>query len=274
MKRYQLIATDCVQAPKIHCIGFSDDPKITRFGPSVRSQYIIHYILSGKGTFNGNIVEKGQGFLISPGTHEEYYSDENDPWSFLWIISEDPMMEYFFTQHCANEGTGIFKFYNLYELDLIAKQLLSATSSFSQMTRLSELFLHIFNSCVAIEGTSKDSITRVYFDFSVNYIKTNLHLPISVSDLCNTLGITQPYLFRIFRQETGLSPKQYILSFKLAEAKRLLDHTELSISQIANSVGYGNVLEFSKFFSKQTKLSPTAYRNSNYFLVETAELRI
>ena len=122
------------------------------------------------------------------------------------------------------------------------------------------IFLHIFNTCIAVESTKENSITRIYLDFSVNYIKTNLHLPISVNDLCNAIGITQPYLYRIFRQELGLSPKQYILSCKLSEAKKLLINTELSISQIANSVGYENVLEFSKFFSKQTNLSPTAYR--------------
>jgi AraC family transcriptional regulator of arabinose operon len=260
LKRYQLIATDSVQAPKIYSIGFSDDPRVTRFGPSVRNQYIIHYVLSGKGSFNGNKVEKGQGFLIVPGMYEEYHSDESDPWSFLWIISEDPMMEYFFSRHCANEETSIFKFYNLYELDLIAKPLMSATNSFSSMTRISELFLHIFNACVAAESKPKKPITRIYLDFSVNYIKTNLHLPISVNDLCNTIGITQPYLYRIFKQELGLSPKQFILSCKLSEAKKLLLNTELSISQIADSVGYENVLEFSKFFSKQTNLSPTAYR--------------
>ena len=149
----------------------------------------------------------------------------------------------------------------MHEFDSILKQLTFATSQFSSMTQLSELFLHIFNSCVQIESRPKNSIARIYFDFSVNYIKTNLHLPISVTDLCSTIGITQPYLYKIFKQETGISPKQYMLNCKFAEAKKLLAHTELSISQIANSVGYENVLDFSKLFSKQTNLSPTAYRN-------------
>ena len=99
MQRHHLIAGDSVQIPQIYSIGFSDDPQITRFGPSVRNQYIVHYVLSGKGRFNGTRVEKGQGFLIVPGMREEYYPDEKEPWSFLWIISEDPQMEYFFNAH-------------------------------------------------------------------------------------------------------------------------------------------------------------------------------
>ena len=262
MKKYQLIATDDVYIPKIFAVGFSDDRNVTRCGPSVRNQYIIHYVLSGKGYFNGTQVAKGEGFLIFSGMNAEYHADENEPWSFLWIISEDPAMQYYFSRHHANEKTGIFKFHNLYELEPIIRQLLSSTSGFSSVTRLSEMFLNIFNSCVETESASKSSSAKIYFDFSVNYIKTNLHLPISVDDLCNRTGVTQPYLYRVFKQEIGLSPKQYILSCKLAKAKKLLTHTKLSISQIANSVGYANVLEFSKFFSKQTSLSPTAYRET------------
>ena len=262
MKSHHLIAVDSVQIPRIYSIGFSDDPRITRFGPSVRKQYIIHYVLSGKGTFNGNEVKKGEGFLIVPGMHEEYYSDKNDPWAFVWIISEDPVIQYFFEHHNANEKTGIFKFHNLYEIDDIARTLASSKNSLSSSTQLSALFLHIFHSCIAIENEPQSSVTELYFEFSVNYVKTNLHLPISVNDLCNAIGITQPYLYRIFKERVNCSPKQYILYCKLVEAKRLLLQTELSISQIADSVGFQSVLDFSKFFSKQTNISPTTYRNT------------
>jgi len=262
LKRYQFIATDSVQAPKIYSIGFSDDPRVTRFGPSVRNQYIIHYVLSGKGSFNGNKVEKGQGFLIVPGMYEEYHSDESEPWSFLWVISEDPAMQYFFSRHSANEKTGIFKFYNKYEFERIVNLLTSTPSSFSTTAQLSEMFLHIFNSCVESNITPQSPVTKIYFNFAVNYIKTNLHSPISVADLCDAIGITQPYLYKIFKKETKMSPKQYISNCKIFKAKELLAHTELSVSLVAKSVGYENVLDFSKFFSKQTNISPTVYRNT------------
>ncbi len=262
MKRYHLIATDSIQIPKIYSIGFSDDIRITQFGPSVRNQYIIHYVLSGRGSFNGNKVEKGAGFLIVPGMYEEYHADESDPWSFLWIISEDPAMKYFFSRHSANKKTGIFKFHNKYELDRIVNLLTAAPNSFSTTVQLSEMFLHIFNSCIESNITPQSSVTKIYFDFAVNYIKTNLHLSVSVADLCDVIGITQPYLYKIFKREIKISPKQYISSCKITEAKELLSHTELPISLVAKSVGYDDVLDFSKFFSKQTDMSPTAYRTA------------
>lgn len=260
MDTYYCFATDPVRIPNIDSIGYSSDTKVTHFGPSVRRQYIIHYVLSGQGSFNGHPVEKGQGFLIVPGLYEEYHADKTKPWSFLWIISEDPAMQYFFDCHHGDPDTGIFAFHNVYELDAIVEQLRTSPNSFSATTQIAALFLRIFHTCVVSPAMRPLSVTKSYFDFSVQYIKMNLHLPITVAELCHVNGITQPYLYRIFKQAVGCSPKQYITSCKLTEAKRLLVQTELSISQVAAAVGFSNGLDFSKFFATRMGMAPTLYR--------------
>jgi AraC-like DNA-binding protein len=85
----------------------------------------------------------------------------------------------------------------------------------------------------------------------------------SVSDLCSAIGITQPYLYRIFKEEVGCSPKNYISEYRIKLAKKLLAETEFSVSAIADSVGFKSVLDFSKFFSKRTGVSPTEYRKES-----------
>lgn len=262
MKTKWVIASDFIAIPQIYAIGFSDDVKVTRHSRAIRNQYIIHYVLSGKGFFNGNIVEKGQGFLIYPDRYSEYRADAREPWSFLWVISEDEKMHRFFERYNACAETGIFQFHNLYALEQSADQIKNATDDFPSSSRLSEFFLHLFHACNAKGETSSAPITKTYFDFSVNYIKSNLHLPLSVGALCDVLGITQPYLYRIFKEFAGCSPKQYILRDKLTQARRLLTQTELSVSQVADAVGFQSVTEFSKFFSSKTALSPTAYREA------------
>ena len=261
MRRYQIFANDSIPLPQICAIGFASNPNVTFFGPSVRNQYIIHYVISGEGIFNGNRVKKGEGFLITPGLHEEYAADEGNPWAFVWIISTDPAMKYFFERHNASAETGIFEFFNLYEVEAVAKWIKSSERSSFSSAQLSETFLHIFHSCIETESNSQIPAPKLYFDFSVNYIKTNLHLPISVDELCCATGITQPYLYRIFKQYANCSPKQFILNGKLNKAKKLLLQTDLLISQIADSVGFESVLDFSKFFSKKCGVSPTEFRN-------------
>lgn len=243
----------------IFSMGYSDEPQRTRFGPGSRKYYIVHYVVSGKGYFNGNPVLEGEGFLIFPNMPEHYYPDEENPWSFIWFISDDPKIEYFFNQYAANPLTNIFKF-NLSGITEAQKYLLKNQNAMINSTELFEIYLHIFNS----QSKSESSFTRnsdVYCHYAVNYIESNLFRPIRISELVCKLGISQPYLYNIFTEKYGISPKQYINQSRIIEAKRMLSETKLSITEIANSVGYNNVLDFSKFFKFQTGLSPKKYKS-------------
>ena len=72
---------------KINSIGFSGDANVTKYGPIQRNLYIVHYVIKGKGYYNGNLVKEGQGFLITPNTQENYYPDKRNPWKFVSITT-------------------------------------------------------------------------------------------------------------------------------------------------------------------------------------------
>lgn len=261
--KYSFASCDLIKMPVLLSIGCSSDINETRFGPATRNEYLIHYVVSGKGFFNGNAVGAGEGFLISPNTFEHYYSDKDDPWTYLWFISKDPEMEYFFKMHSAEHKTGIFRFHHKHIVENIIEKLKNSKSNrFFSSTQITEYFLTIYNNCISTANKSFSSSAKVYFDFSVNYINSNLCTEISVEGLCKKLGISQPYLYKIFKNECGRSPKQYILDCKLAYAEQLLVETDLFVSEIAVSVGFFDALAFSRFFSKKTGESPREYRKS------------
>lgn len=81
--RYEIFSNHNDALFPISIIGYSKDTDITRFGPGRKDLYIVHYVLSGHGCFNGQSVSEGQGFLITPGMQEHYYPSERDPWSVL-----------------------------------------------------------------------------------------------------------------------------------------------------------------------------------------------
>ena len=260
--RTHLVSTDNIPIPHVLAIGYSGDPKVTRYGPSRRNQYIIHYVISGEGYFNGRAVKRGEGFLITPELEvEEYNSNPKNPWSFLWIISEDSAMEYFFDLHNADKDSGIFKFHNEYVLENVALELGQRGARPSSSVLLAELFLRIFNSSVVSEEQSANGACR-YFDFSVGYIKANLHLPITVAELCAMLGVSQPYLYKVFVDRSGMSPKRYINECRISEAKRLLRESTLLIGDVGAAVGFYDALAFSRFFSKNVGCSPRDFRDS------------
>lgn len=266
MKRYSLLSREYVKIPQIYTIGFAQDEEVTRYGPSFRNEYIIHFVLSGKGYFNGTEVKKGEGFLITPRSFEHYYPDNDEPWSYLWIISPDSAMEYFFRCHKADKN-GVFKFKNMHKLLEVARMLKSKAErrggpeSLSS-TEISELFLDIFHTCVGGEPIHRESVGKIYFESSLNYIYSNLHIKMSVGTLCGIVGVSQQYLYRIFKEYAGVSPQKYILEARIKRAKSLLIETGLSVSQVAASVGFASVSDFSGFFTRQTGLSPTDFKNA------------
>ena len=74
---------------------------------------------------------------------------------------------------------------------------------------------------------------------------------------------SQPYLYKIFTDKASKSPKEFILSEKLDYAKSLLTETDISITHIAYSIGFQDVLMFSKFFKLKAGISPTEYRSQH-----------
>ena len=83
-----------------------------------------------------------------------------------------------------------------------------------------------------------------------------------MTSVADALGISDRYLYNLFIRHEGISPKQYINDLRIRSAKALLRDTEYSVTEIGESVGFGDVLTFSRFFSKFAGISPTAYRRT------------
>ncbi len=83
---------------------------------------------------------------------------------------------------------------------------------------------------------------------------------VTVEKLTQKAGISQSYLYRVFREAYGQSPKQYLSAVRVHAALEALRTTDLSITEIGRQVGFKDVLVFSSFFSRATGYSPQAYR--------------
>lgn len=71
------------------CYGRQDCHDLHSWGPGIRTCYILHYIIRGKGTFiNGGksyALAAGESFVIRPFDNIAYYPDEKEPWEYTWI---------------------------------------------------------------------------------------------------------------------------------------------------------------------------------------------
>lgn len=93
------------------------------------------------------------------------------------------------------------------------------------------------------------------------WMQTYYNLNISLQKICEKFDITLRSLNRRFKQASGKSPIQYLQQVRIDNAKELLKTSNLSISEIAYSVGYPDNSYFSALFKKIMSLSPKEYRH-------------
>ncbi len=74
------------------------------------------------------------------------------------------------------------------------------------------------------------------------------------------VGVTGRRLADVFRDAYGMTPKAYMESLRLKEAKELLAHSDKKIIDIAYAVGFGSLSAFYQFFKRETGATPSAYR--------------
>lgn len=102
----------------------------------------------------------------------------------------------------------------------------------------------------------------------VNYIYENLHKRITVSELAEHTGLNPSYLSRLFKNETGVSVSEYVITKKISAAKNMLKYTNQPISEIAETLAFSSQSHFTKTFRTLEGITPKKYRDLNSFRLE------
>ena len=84
----------------------------------------------------------------------------------------------------------------------------------------------------------------------------------SLDELARNAGYSKYHFCRLFKQETGLSPWQFVIDRKIECARELLLSSMLSIKEISSRLGFNNPDYFAKIFARRTGITPHIYRGS------------
>jgi signal transduction histidine kinase/AraC-like DNA-binding protein/ABC-type sugar transport system substrate-binding protein len=95
---------------------------------------------------------------------------------------------------------------------------------------------------------------------AVAYIQNNYNQPVAREDIASAIGVNKDYLSRIFAQELGISPWDFLTRYRVNRALELLLTSSSSITQIGLQVGFNDSAYFSRVFQKQVGCSPRDYR--------------
>ena len=226
----------------------------------------ISSTISWRGRVGGRKYQlsAGQGFLIEPETLTFYQADKDEPWSYLWVGVGGTEAEKYIQDIGLNSSQLIFQYEQGERLKKIVLEMLKHTrvtvaNLYYLQGQLYDFFSaltedDVIDSCVDI---SKES---VYIQEAVTFIRNHYSRGLNVADIAKHMNVNRSYLYTLFKDNLGMSPKDFLTKFQISQAREQLALTDLSIEEVAEVCGYHSCLVFSKAFKKENGMTPTEYR--------------
>ncbi len=233
------------------------------------------------------VVRSGSTLLLLPEhTHRGYaVSEENI--SFYWFHFK--LNEYALIDKSAVESQIIVltNSPNAYGSEFLLLPIFNEAKLDSRIDILFHQLLHVHNAhyytslaqnytltSILIEVTqnfisnyrlqNSDTLNSRSFEKIIEWIRLNLNNNISSSKIAETFHYNPDYFTRLFKCKTGMRLHEYINTLRLSQAKLLIYQSNLSIKEIAYSVGFEDEKYFMKLFKAYEGITPSSYRNAFY----------
>lgn len=242
------------------------------FGPTVRDNYVLHFIVDGKGKFtiDGTTTQlkTGDMFILPKGKVAFYQADDEHPWTYLWvgfsgskvenILNKTQLLDHYFC-HSTLESKVLDQ---IVKLTQFRDQKLDDITELQLIAELYKLLAFLIEEFPSKAMSDGSILIQNYIKQAKKIIHTQYGNPLKISDIAKKLNLNRSYLYKIFKEETGYSLKDYLIQIRMEKSADLLTSTTFHISEIANAVGFPDALAFSKAFKKHFGQSPSNYRKT------------
>ncbi|MCD7820067.1 MAG: AraC family transcriptional regulator [Lachnospiraceae bacterium] len=244
-------------------------PDLSTDRPEGRLDYQLLYFHSGQGHFHfdnseqATVVRAGQMVLFSPGEPQVYHYYAADKTEVYWVHFTGNQVEHLLMNYQIPRSGNVFKsgvyveYKDIFLRMITELQLCKLCYEENLSLMLQELLLLLHRN--SKEKNTKSSIQRE-IEQATLYFSENYNKEIHIQDYAKEHFLSSYYFSRSFKQYTGYTPAQYILSVRITNAQSLLGTSDCSINEIAHMVGYEDPLYFSRIFKKHVGFSPTEYR--------------
>ncbi len=96
----------------------------------------------------------------------------------------------------------------------------------------------------------------------IEYLQKDEKQALSIDEIAKMCFVSPAYFRKLFKEYAGVSPSEYRIQRKIEHAKELMEHSALSIGELAHALGYDDPAYFCRVFKKETGISPSEYQKS------------
>lgn len=237
------------------------------WGPGVREHYVLHIIEGGQGSYTvdgqHHQLSAGSLFLLPPRTVVTYQADVQNPWAYDWVGfqgADAPRLLALCALGSDALAVGLGEHAPQLSALLRAVHEARGTTPAHDMAMTGQLYLFFSHLAKALHpAVPSPSFNRDVMQTAMRLIAYSHAQPMGVAELADAIGLSRSQLYRIFIKETGLAPNALITQYRVNRACSLLRAQQLTVAQVAASVGFTDALHFSRVFKRLKGVSPSHF---------------
>ncbi len=233
----------------------------------VLHEWAAIYVLRGGGEFESATAGKrrvvpGTFMLLFPGDWHHYRPDKKTGWDEYWVSfagrhMEDMVRSKFFSPAEPLLAIGTDETVLQSYLDFL--DLARAEPVGFQQLAAAEVYKILACALAAVGRQKSSERDEQRVRQAKAYMEEHAECSLSISKLAALLHISPRHLSRLFRHHTGMSPHEFYLQVKMRRVQQLLG-TNLTLKEIANSLGFESQFHLSRAFKSRFGMPPSQWR--------------
>jgi AraC family transcriptional regulator, arabinose operon regulatory protein len=237
--------------------------------PAGISQHIIIYCTEGSGWLEINKkkidVSPSQFIAIPANTPHRYGADAEKPWTIYWVHFKGEMASFILELILKNsENYKPYLSYNEDRIKLFEDIYINLEKGYGSDTLryVNMIFYHFLTSLIyedKFNQTEKKAENDV-INKTINFMRKNLSKMLRLDEFSLYANLSTSHFSAIFKAKTGYSPIEYFNHLKIQQACQYITFTNMSIKNIALTLGIEDQYYFTRLFTKLMGSSPNEYR--------------
>lgn len=241
------------------------------FGPRIQRDYQLVMLHSGSMTVEidgqPRTLEPGQVALLKPG-HREYFRFARDtPSRHSWLALHQPRLS---PAQMAALDDAPFRIPLSRPMSLVLDAALAVRRdpdlpASPVLTGLVTAALALYTEEARRQGTASERAREHPAVSAVReLVRLRLAEPIRLREMAEAAHVAPEHLVRLFQRDLGTTPMRYLWAERVREGAYLLEHTGLSVGEIADRTGFRTSNHFSRLIRASTGRSPSQLRRSSW----------